>query len=149
MGEVIIDLAALKAQFAFHLESLQNLDPDNFSAMTTFLVQLGDKIKLLASKHDKSPDEIIHVEQVMKEINKFIGQLSEAQILFRKKEWNNTQAQYEKLKMEAEEGDKDAEAALKEYEPVYHQMREQMNEDGPIDFPSSSSLKFLASHFKL
>lgn len=149
MGEVIINLDALKAQFAFHLESLQNLDPDNFSAMTTFLVELGDKIQQLAGKPNKTDDEIVYIERLMAEINKFIGELSEAQMLFRKKEWSNTQAQYEKLKLEAEEGDKDAEAALKEYEPVYHQMREQMNEDGPIDFPSSSSLKFLASHLKL
>jgi len=149
MGEVIIDIAALKGQFAFHLESLQNRDPDNFSVMTTVLVGLGEKIQLLANKPDKSKDELVHIEQLMAEINKFIGHLSEAQLLFRKKEWSNTRAQYEKLKIEAENGDQDAVVALKEFEPVYYQMLEQMDEDSPIDFPSSSSLKFLVSHFKL
>ena len=149
MGEVILNLDALKAQFSFHLESLQSLDPENFAAMTTFLLELGDKIQVLATKPDKTDEERLHVEQLIKEINKFIGQLVEAQLLFRKKEWNNTQAQYEKLKKDAEDGDADAIKALEEFEPVYLQMREQMNEDSAIDFPSSNSLKFLTSHFKL
>ena len=149
MGDVILDLEALKAQFSFHLESLQNLDPESFSAMTTFLLELGDKIELLASKPHKTKEEKLHVEQLVKEIRKFIGQLSEAQLLFRKKEWKDTQAQYEKLKEEAEKGDSEAIKAFQEFEPAYLLMREQLNEDGAIDFPSSSSLKFLTSNFKL
>lgn len=149
MGDVILDLEALKAQFSFHLESLQNLDPESFSAMTAFLLELGDKIEALACKPNKTDEEKLHVEQLMKEISKFIGQLSEAQLLFRKKEWRNTQAQYDKLKEEAEKGDNEAVKAFKEFEPVYLLMREQMNEDGALDFPSSSSLKYLTSHFKL
>lgn len=149
MGDFILDLEALKAQFSFHLESLQNLDPENFTAMTNFLLELGDKIQVLATKPDKTSEERLHVEELMKEINKFIGQLSEAQLLFRKKEWSNTQAQYEALKERANAGDTDAIRALDEFEPCYLQMREQMNEDAAIDFPSTSSLKFLTSHFKL
>ena len=149
MGDVILDLEALKAQFSYHLESLQNLDPENFTAMTNFLLDLGQKIQLLVSKPNKSQAEILHAEELVKEINKFIGQLSESQLLFRKKEWRGIQEQYEHLKAKADTGDAEAIRALKEFEPCYLHMREQMNEDSAIDFPSTSSLKFLTSHFKL
>ena len=149
MNRTGLNISALKTQFAFYLEQLEDLNPVSFHAMSEFLIDLGEKIQALVEKTDRTEEEQQQIELLIPEIQKFIGHLAEAQLGIRKREWADTKLYYERLQKEASEGDEDAKKALEEFKPVYFQMLEQMNSDADIDFPSSSSLKFLTANFKL
>lgn len=144
-----LDLQALKIRFDFHLKQLENLNPESFAAMTAFLLDLGEKIEVLISKPDRTLEEQQLIEVLIQEIQQFIGKLSEAQVLMRKRDWKDTQEIYERLQKEAAAGDVNAQKELNEFEPVYFSLRERMESDAEIDFPSTSSLKFLHSLNKL
>lgn len=121
-----LNLIDLKRQFALHLESLKNLTPQGLAEMTSFIIGLGDQINLLAAKPGKTDEEFEQVKTLSDEIRRFIEKLSNAQIIMRRTEWNNTEAYYEKLKAEAAEGDEAAMQVFKDFEPVYLEMQERM-----------------------
>jgi hypothetical protein len=64
------------------------------------------------------------------ELQDFIKQLADAQVTLRKKEWEDTETYYEKLKSQAYSGDKMAMEILKDFEPIYTEMQHRIKTDG-------------------
>ena len=148
MRKDIFDLSAIKTKFAFHVASLSDLTPEGLTSMTAFILELGDRIKELAEKPDKTDEEYAYIDQLRAEVQKFIGELQEAQIIMRKREWKDTEDYYEQLKAEAATGDENAKQVLKDFEPVYLEMQERMKEDADTESPSAQAASLLASLVK-
>lgn len=129
MANLEIQASELKEKYLFYLESLKNLTPQKLTEMTAFIIELGDKIKALTDKQNKTDEDYDQIEQMSTELQDFIQQLATAQITLRKKEWEDTEAYYQKLKTDAAKGDEIAIEVLKDFEPIYFEMQERIKNE--------------------
>lgn len=142
-----LDIPQLKKKFAHYLKSLKNLTPEGFEELTRFIITLGDKIKEITEKADKTEQDYKQIEMLSLELQSFIGQLSDAQIRLKKKEWEDTEAYYNDLKQRVSAGDAAAKEVLKDFEPVYLEMKERMK-SGQASFLSAAPGGFLETLIK-
>lgn len=123
MANTQVQSSELKGQFHFYLESLKNLTPQSLTEMTTFIIELGDSIKRLTEKPNKTEDDFERIDSMSVELHDFIKHLTDAQVTLRKKEWEDTEAYYQELKAKASKGDKMSAEVLKDFEPIYQEMQ--------------------------